>query len=1132
MNTSGSLFGRLGWVGIVLAGVVALGWLITHYGAHIGIETRSEQFQTLAFLCLGLAFIHYLSVIKKISQEFAHRRKARQEKSLPEEEFRLSQTPPYNVTVGDIRQALRHQYGKIWGPKVRILLVIGHVSDVEQLTPGLTTQYWQEDQRTLLLWGGNPAQPEDKDWLTALRHLRHRPADGLVWVTGGLGEKPSATLTENALDLFTRAIETRYACLGWRLPLYVWSIEQGADDAARIIQPVGCLLPARCGPDRLTAQLQALQPGLITQGIQQICDAPQHYFLLSLADRLTRNLSSITGPLSALLSSYRPLPLAGILFSPATIAGERSVKHHWGMDKRWDVLPDSVQALPTSLRPSRPGLRGYRVLTIFAATLLVLWGAGMVVSFLANRGLIANAQGQVRQAQDALQPLSGRLLALADLQKTLARLQYREAHGAPWYLHAGMNQNADLLAAVTPRYVQSALPLLRDAAAAHLVQQLKIFIQLPPGSPQRSRLAKAAYDQLKLYLMLAEPARMDPVWFSRTLMREWPQREGVTPGIWQTNAPALLAYYGAQSVAHPLWKLPADEGLISQSRTLLIRQMGVQNSEATLYQKILVQVAHQIADMRLADMSGGTDAARLFTTDEVVPGMFTRQAWEEAVQPAIDAVVKGRQEEMDWVLTNSTRTTQQQPSPEVIRERLTNRYFADFGGAWLNFLNSLQLREARTLSDAIEQMTLMADVRQSPLVALMNTLNIQGRTGQTKVAMTESLVKSAKSLLARDKRPAIDQSAIVHGPLDTTFGPVLALMENQAGSSEGLSLQAFLTRVTQVRLRLQQVTNAPDPQAMTQTLAQTVFQGKAVDLTDTRDYGSLMAAGLGQEWSGFGQTVFVRPMEQAWQQVLNPAAKSLNARWRTAVVNDWNSAFSGRYPFKNVSSDASLPLLAKYLNADNGRIVRFVQTSLSGVLRLEGNHWVPDTINAQGLSFNPAFLTAMNTLNQIADEVFTDGEAGLHFDLRPGTAAGVMQTDLVIDSQKLVYVNQMPAWKRFTWPADTEAPGASLSWISTQTGTRQYADLPGSWGLIRLLSMARREAYPGAASSWILSWAANDGRLLNYILRTEAGEGPLALLKLRNFTLPDTIFSVDNTLSSSMDNMDFTDTDNATEGTD
>jgi hypothetical protein len=41
------------------------------------------------------------------------------------------------------------------------------------------------------------------------------------------------------------------------------------------------------------------------------------------------------------------------------------------------------------------------------------------------------------------------------------------------------------------------------------------------------------------------------------------------------------------------------------------------------------------------------------------------------------------------------------------------------------------LEPGATLSDSIDQLTLMADVRQSPLVALMNTLNVQGRTGQT-----------------------------------------------------------------------------------------------------------------------------------------------------------------------------------------------------------------------------------------------------------------------------------------------------------------------------------------------------------------------------------------------------------------
>ncbi|WP_304529217.1 ImcF-related family protein, partial [Erwinia sp. B116] len=550
---------------------------------------------------------------------------------------------------------------------------------------------------------------------------------------------------------------------------------------------------------------------------------------------------------------------------------------------------------------------------------------------------------------------------------------------------------------------------------------------------------------------------------------------------------------------------------VSQARTRLVRLTGMRNSESTLYQKMLSQVAHQYADLRLSDMVADTDAARLFSSEEVVPGMFTRQAWEQAVQPAIEKVVKARRNELDWVLTDGRQQPQQAGSPDALKKRLTERYFADFAGAWLAFLNSLRWNHAATLSDSIDQLTLMADVRQSPLVALMNQLNVQGRTGQTGGAIADSLVKSAKNLLGSNDRDAIDQSAGVQGPLDATFGPLLALMDKTRAGAQAQSLQSYLTRVTQVRLRLQQVTNAADPQAMTRTLAQTVFQGKAVDLTETRDYGSLVAAGLGQEWSGFGRTVFVNPLEQAWQQVLTPAAESLNAQWRQAVVAEWNGAFGGRYPFSSASSDASLPLLAKYLDADAGRIAQFLQTRLNGVLHREGSHWVPDGINAQGLTFNPKFIAAMNTLSHIADVAFTQGTAGMRFELRPGTSEGVMQTSMIIDSQKLVYMNQMPQWRRVNWPADTEAPGATLSWVSTQAGTRQFADIPGTWGWIRLLDAATVSAYPGVSSSYSLSWKAQDGRPLNYTLRTEAGEGPLVLLRLRNFRLPEAIFSVNAT---------------------
>jgi type VI secretion system protein ImpL len=54
---------------------------------------------------------------------------------------------------------------------------------------------------------------------------------------------------------------------------------------------------------------------------------------------------------------------------------------------------------------------------------------------------------------------------------------------------AGLSQNNALLAALWPRYQDSALPLLRDAAANHL-QKLSAFNALPPGSPLREQMAK------------------------------------------------------------------------------------------------------------------------------------------------------------------------------------------------------------------------------------------------------------------------------------------------------------------------------------------------------------------------------------------------------------------------------------------------------------------------------------------------------------------------------------------------------------------------------------------------------------------------------------------------------------------
>lgn len=249
----------------------------------------------------------------------------------------------------DIKASLQKQYGRFWPRKVRILLLTGSAADVEQLAPNLTSQYWQEDSGTVLLWGGDLGAPADNAWLSALRKLRRRPLDGVVWVTSAFVRQSETknTLSADMMDNVSQAFAARYEQLGWRLPLYVWSLHPSeSTQSERITQSVGCLLPASCKPEELRVLLAALVPELIEQGTQQVITRSQHLFLLQLADQLAHNPDSVAAPLATLLNPYRPLPLAGVIFSPVSIDAKRSVKHHWGKDNRWDVLLNSLHHYP------------------------------------------------------------------------------------------------------------------------------------------------------------------------------------------------------------------------------------------------------------------------------------------------------------------------------------------------------------------------------------------------------------------------------------------------------------------------------------------------------------------------------------------------------------------------------------------------------------------------------------------------------------------------------------------------------------------------------------------------------------------------------------------------------------------
>ena len=224
----GSSWSRGGLAGIIACISAILVALILHFGPSYGLDTGPMQVLAFVAVWIVLLIVFYTPFMFRFMKEKYHRWREQKNNALPSDESRVARTPPRNVTVDTIREAMRNLYGHRWGRKTRILLITGTAAEVEQLTPGLTTQLWQEDRGTLLLWGGGLNTPADSAWLTALRKLRRRPVDGLVWVTSAFDqlsapglEPPLPVPSESTMDSLSHAISARMETLGWKLPFYV-----------------------------------------------------------------------------------------------------------------------------------------------------------------------------------------------------------------------------------------------------------------------------------------------------------------------------------------------------------------------------------------------------------------------------------------------------------------------------------------------------------------------------------------------------------------------------------------------------------------------------------------------------------------------------------------------------------------------------------------------------------------------------------------------------------------------------------------------------------------------------------------------------------------------------------------------
>jgi type VI secretion system protein ImpL len=1040
----------------------------------------------------------------------------------------------------DLRDRLRAQHGRGWRYRQPWLLLTGDDTTIGRLLPQLGERGWLATPDAVLLWrkpASENGQP-DTAWLRQIHKLRRQvPIDAVILTTDGETNLP---VRRTGVDAYVTGLSRIAEGLCWSAPIYL--LDVAGTHAVRLgnTPPIGCELAEPADAATIDKALQSLRNQLSDRSIDQLVRDPRDRYLGELSARLDTRVRMLADWLGGLAKSpRRRIPLRGIMFASYPIddaangpAIDLPLWQHLGQAARRHA-------------GRRIGWHPVTVGAVAALTAIGLWSAGMLVSGVQNGRDIHAAQQAIdglRSAPDS----AARLHALLALQQQIERYVDRTEHHAPIATRFGLNRDATVLEALWKPYAQASRQWLTLPVQQDLEASLADLAQMRTNAldEETSRWALDGQQGLKTYLMLAHPERAEPEFLAPQLARHWSTDARLTPGAQQDLAERLFRFHAQYLPAHPGWRILPQPELVAGARQTLLAVIGERNAEGAIYQGMLRAFDGKYADQTLASLTAGTDARGLLRTAGIVPGVFTRQAYEGYVAAAIESAARRTAVASDWVLTDGRPEDAPQPagrSPEALQAALTEQYFADYADHWRGFMNSMQWAQAPTLPAAIDQLKLMADARQSPVIALMKSLAYQGGAGARKDSLSDTLVARAQDLLGRKAAGAEAAQPDPAGPLGAAFGPVLRLTAQAPGTNDDLSLQRFLDRATALRLRLQQISHSADADAQARQMAQALFQGKASALADTQSYAQLVAASLGSEWAGMGEALFVRPIAQAMQTVLQPAKASLNAAWRQGIATAWGRSFAGRYPFADTANDASLTELARFLHPETGLLAAFLGTHLAGALELQGDQWVPVTPGGQTggevLAFDPAFLRAVNALQRVAAHMMAQSELQYRFEVKPIPSPGLTETVLTLDGQKLHYYNQRERWQAMRWPANTvEEPGARLQWQSEGAGTNRHYEFGGYWGWVRMLERASIE--PLDSATYQLTWhgmpetrAAATGPdsadadaeslmaraakrpppadmvyPLKYLMRTDVGQGPLELLALRGFILPSRIF--------------------------
>lgn len=752
-----------------------------------------------------------------------------------------------------------------------------------------------------------------------------------------------------------------------------------------------------------------------------------------------------------------------------------------------------------------------RYATFLAAMLLLgISFAGWSWSYKANTQLVANVQADMAQAvrlQDQHTDLQSRLDALQILQDRIEQLQkYRIDH--PWSLGLGLYQGDLLECKLKEEYFSGVREVMLKPVTSNLegflsevnanASKLSAGQQYPAAGNTASATAygvsagtdklyqdasptqvEDAYNALKTYLMLGDRDHAEAGHLNDQIARFWrgwldSNRGQMSREQMIRSAESVLSFYLAQ-IGDPSWPtIETRLTLVDQTRESLRKVVHGMPARERIYADIKARASTRYASMTVARIVGEQDRT-LVAGSYVIPGVFTREAWEGYVQDAFRDAANKQLQSTDWVLkTSSSDDLTLEGSPEQIQKSLTSQYKEEYAAAWQRFLQGIVISDLGNFDQAVAAMNRLGDPQNSPVSKLVDTVYQQTSWDNPSLInaglqqaqsgfinwFKSTILRQAPSRLNLDANAKDSGNSIPVGPVGQRFAGIAKLIVVQ--DKDQSLMRGYLAILSKLRGRFNQIHNQGDVGPGARLLMQQTLDGSGSELADALKYvDEQMLQGMTDGQKQVMRPLLVRPLMQAFAAIIRPAEVELNKSWAAQVYNPFQINLAGKYPFSpNAHLEASSQEIGQIFGSD-GSLAKFFGTDMASLVVRRGDVLAPRTWADLGIHLSPQVIN--NFASWIAP-VSAGGVASGNgaaaqtlFQIQPLPAAGVLEYTIEIDGQQLRYRNTQAGWNNFVWPNAQGTPGARIVAITFDGRSIEVVNEPGRFGLERLLSTASRK---------------------------------------------------------------------------